>query len=80
MRMPKTKAGIDGMYACMCAVEMTKSEKGDDYKPTCADVTELQAAISASDCTPEGLAVMGIEVASIAEFGTVMAEEFGLSC
>jgi len=79
MRMPKTKAGIDGMYACMCATSSI-SEKGDDYKPTCADVTELQAAISASDCTPEGLAVMGIEVASIAEFGTVMAEEFGLSC
>merc|ERR1719478_1381524 len=79
MMMPKTKAEIDGLYACMCATSSI-SEKGDDYKPTCADVTELQAAISASDCTPEGLAVMGIEVASIAEFGTVMAEEFGLSC
>jgi len=77
--MPKTKAGFDGMYACMCATSSI-SEKGDDYKPTCADVTELQAAISASDCTPEGLAVMGITVTTIAEFETVMAAEFGLSC
>merc|ERR1719359_1665967 len=27
MRMPKTKAGIDGMYACMCATSSI-SEKG----------------------------------------------------
>jgi hypothetical protein len=84
MRMPKTKAGIDGMYACMCATSSI-SEKGDDYKPTCTDIADVAAAITASDCTSEGLAMMGMttkegEPVPIAEFGTVMAEEFGLSC
>merc|ERR1711937_719452 len=35
MMMPKTKAEIDGLYACMCATSSMKE------KPTCADVAEL---------------------------------------
>merc|ERR1719281_2170894 len=52
MMMPKTKAEIDGLYACMCATSSMKE------KPTCADVAELQAALTASDCTDEGIVMM----------------------
>merc|ERR1719355_432815 len=86
MMMPKTKAEIDGLYACQCATSsVPATSKGDDYKPTCTDVADLAAAITASDCTSEGLAMMGIttkdgEPVPIAEFGTVMAEMMDLSC
>merc|ERR550514_915002 len=86
MMMPKTKAEIDGLYACQCAISsVPATSKGDDYKPTCTDVADFAAAITASDCTSEGLAMMGIttkegEPVPIAELGTVMAEKEGLSC
>lgn len=79
MMMPKTKAGMDGLYACMCATS-SMQEKGEDYKPTCADVAELQAALTASDCTDEGLAMMmGPGAPPVAEFATVMGEMEGLT-
>jgi len=77
--MPMTKAGMDGLYACMCATASMQG-KGEDYKPTCADVAELQAAMTASDCTDEGLAMMmGPGAPSVAEFATVMGEMSGLT-
>merc|ERR1712139_50130 len=34
MMMPKTKAEIDGLYACQCAMSsVPATSKGDDYKP-----------------------------------------------
>jgi len=77
--MPKTKAEIDGLYACMCATS-SMEEKGDDYKPTCADVADLQAALTASDCTDEGLKmIMGPDAPPVAEFAKVMGEMVGLT-
>jgi len=85
--MPKTKAEIDGLYACMCATS-SMDEKPEDYKPTCADVAELQAALDASDCTSEGLAVMMGPMAlrneegepvPVAEFGKALGENMGLT-
>jgi len=79
MMMPKTKAEIDGLYACMCATS-SMEEKGDDYKPTCADVADLQAALTASDCTDEGLKmIMGPDAPPVAEFAKVMGEMVGLT-
>merc|ERR1719506_843259 len=79
MMMPKTKAEIDGLYACMCATS-SMQEKGEDYKPTCADVAELQAALTASDCTDEGIVMMmGPGAPPVAEFATEMGEMSGLT-
>ena len=74
MMMPKTKAEIDGLYACMCATSSMKE------KPTCADVAELQAALTASDCTDEGIVMMmGPGAPPVAEFARVMGEMSGLT-
>lgn len=85
MMMPKTKAEIDGLYACQCAVSSVPATKKKEEDVTCTDVADVVAAITGSDCTSEGLAMMGImtkegEPVPIAELGTVMEEMMGLSC